>query len=66
MKITLLLCCAAGALLLLVLPHQPHAAPGPIPPSAALLETMNSHGIEVGAAVEPDLQPVAYAINNPR
>jgi hypothetical protein len=68
MKIALLLSCATGAALLLVLPHRPQAAPSdPHPPSAALLETMSSHGIEVGGvAAAPAFQPVAYAASGPQ
>lgn len=63
MKIVLLLSCAAGAVLLLALSGRPRAVPGaPLPPSAALLETMSSHGIEVGTA--PRLQPAAYTVAN--
>ncbi len=64
----LLLCCAAGAVLLLSHQRQPQAAPsGPQPPSAALQDAMSSHGIEVGIAgavantpARVTLQPVAY------
>lgn len=73
MKTTLLLSCAAGAVLLLARHPSPlpSAAAGPQPPSAALQEAMSSHGIETstvaaaGDVAIPNgeriaLQPVAY------